>query len=230
MCTSCHQKLSPAAHPAGLKECTSCHMPTTTKVSISHASHTDHRILRNPAAYKEAPVTPKLVAWRAPPQAFRERNLGLAELEFSPVEYKDIWQDGAKRLLSLDSQVLKTDPEVAYQLEDYYFRSGEIDKAIAFGWRSVDLNPKSAMSALSFARVLQASGQTREAEDEFQKAISLDPSVKEAYGRLAMQYTKDRRPDEAMKILDRYLQWNSNEIFFHEMEQRLAPQENGGAK
>ncbi len=228
VCTSCHQKLSPTTHPSTVvKECTSCHMPATTKVTISHASHTDHRILRNPATYKEPAQKPKLVAWREPAEPFRQRNLGLAELQLSPVEYPELWRDGASLLSSLDPEKLKSDAEVDYALEDYFYRTGDTARAVEFGGRSVELNPRSADTALAFARVLQTSGESTEAEEQYMRAIKLDPSLKEAYGRLAMTYAKQHRSEDAAKTLDRYLQWNPNEIFFHEMGQRIGRQAGG---
>jgi hypothetical protein len=224
VCSLCHQKLSSSVHPVGLRECTSCHMPTTKKVTITHASHTDHRILRYPGARAESSQNPRLVAWREPPEQFRQRNLGLAELLLSPVENEDLWRQGAALLLSLDPEELKTDADVASELEDYYVRTGDRAKAVEFGRRSVELNPRSATAALTFARALEASGASSEAEEQFLRAISLDPSLKEAYGRLAMFYAKEQRTQEATSILDRYLQWNSNEIFFHEMKRKLLPE------
>jgi len=203
-------------------------MPTTKKVTIAHASHTDHRILRFPGNRPESPQKPKLVAWREPPEQFRQRNLGLAELMLSPVENEDLWRQGAALLLALDPEELETDPEVAAALEDYYFRTGDYAKALEFGRRSIELNPRSATTALTFARVLEASGAAKEAEEQFLRAVSLDPSLKEAYGRLAMFYAKQERIQDATSILDRYLQWNSNDILFHEMERKLLP-EKGGA-
>lgn len=222
VCSSCHQKLSPKVHPVGLKECTSCHMPTTTKVTISHASHTDHRILRYPGAAPESVQTQKLVAWREPPEEFRQRDLGLAELMLSPEENEALWRDGARLLVSLNHGELNTDRDVVSALEDYYFRTGDTAKAVEFGGRSVQLNPASATAALTYARVLQSAGEASEAEAEFLRAIELDPSLKEAYGRLAMDYAEHQRPQDAANILDRYLHWNPNEIFFHQMEQKMG--------
>jgi tetratricopeptide (TPR) repeat protein len=198
-------------------------MPTTKKVTITHASHTDHRILRYPSAKTESPQRARLVAWREPSEQFRQRNLGLAELMLSPLENEDIWRQGAALLLALDPEELKTDAEVASALEDYYFRTHDNAKAIEFGRRSIELNPRSATAALTFARVLEASGAADEAEEQFLRAISLDPSLKEAYGRLAMFYAKQQRNQDAANILDRYLHWNSKDIFFHEMKRKLLP-------
>lgn len=225
ICTSCHQQLSPSAHPMGLQECTSCHMPTTTKVTISHASHVDHRILRYPAEGVEQPQKQRLLIWRQPPEPFRQRNFGLAELSLSAVDNHDLWQDGVNLLLALKPEDLNKDPEAMSELEDYSFRTGDIRNALQFGRRSVELNPKSAAAALTFARVLETSGASSQAEEQFLRAISLDPSLKEAYGRLAMQYMDEQRIQDAHKILDQYLQWNSNEILVHQMKRDVLSQQ-----
>jgi tetratricopeptide (TPR) repeat protein len=205
-------------------------MPTTKKVTITHASHTDHRILRYPGAQAESPQKPSLVAWREPAEQFRQRNLGLAELMLSPAENEDIWHQGAELLLALDPEELKTDAEVASALEDYYFRTEDNAKALEFGRRSIELNPRSATAVLTFARVLEASGAASEAEGQFLRAVSLDPSLKETYGRLALFYSKQQRIQDAANILDRYLHWNSNDIFFHEMERKLLPEKRSATR
>lgn len=205
-------------------------MPTTTKVTISHASHTDHRILRYPAEGIEPPQKQRLLVWREPPGQFRQRNFGLAELSLSAVDNHDLWQDGVDLLLALKPEELNKDAEAMSELEDYSLRTGDIANALNFGRRSVELNPKSAAAALTFARVLETSGDASQAEEQFLRAINLDPSLKEAYGRLSMHYMDQRRTQDALNILDRYLQWNSNEILVHQMkrdvlvEQSAAPQ------
>lgn len=200
-------------------------MPTTTKVTISHASHVDHRILRYPAEGVEQPQKQRLLIWRQPPEPFRQRNFGLAELSLSAVDNHDLWQDGVNLLLALKPEDLNKDPEAMSELEDYSFRTGDIRNALQFGRRSVELNPKSAAAALTFARVLETSGASSQAEEQFLRAISLDPSLKEAYGRLAMQYMDEQRIQDAHKILDQYLQWNSNEILVHQMKRDVLSQQ-----
>jgi tetratricopeptide (TPR) repeat protein len=200
-------------------------MPTTKKVTISHASHTDHRILRRPPDQNGTPQKPKLVVWRDPPEQFRQRNRGLSELMLSPEENEDLWREGASLLLSLDPKQLSTDADVVTSLENFYLRTGDLPKALEFGSRSVDLNPRSSTAALTFARVLEASGSASEAEEQYLRAINIDPSLKEAYGRLAVHYARQGRFDEAKNILDRYLRWNPNEIFFHDLERRFSAQQ-----
>jgi predicted CXXCH cytochrome family protein len=224
VCGSCHQKLSPTAHTAELKECTSCHMPTINKTTISHASNTDHRILRHPKTPGTEVQKETLVAWRQPPEQFRQRNLGIAELLLSSDENKDLWLDGGNILSSLSSETLKTDANVVSSLQAFYFGTGDLSRALELGQRAVELNPQSANAALALGRVLEASGADDKAQEQFLRAINLNPSWKEAYGRLAMSYAKQRRFEDAIGILDRYLQWNPNEVLFHKWKKQLSSQ------
>jgi predicted CXXCH cytochrome family protein len=226
VCTSCHQKLSPETHAADLKECTSCHMPTINKTTISHASNTDHRILRHPISGSPAAQPEKLVAWREPEEQFRKRNLGIAELLLSSTDNRELWLDGGNLLASLSPETLKTDPEVVSSLQAFYFAIGD-SRALEFARRSVELSPQSANAALGLARILQSPGSDSEAEQQFLRAIDLNPSWKEAYGRLAMLYVRQRRVQDAVSILDRYLQWNPNEILFRNWKKQLSSQNPG---
>jgi hypothetical protein len=229
VCTSCHQKLSPAAHPASLTECTSCHMPTNGKTTIAHASNTDHRILRRGERAPDFGKVLRLSAWREPQQNFQQRNLGIAELRLPRQDYQDLWSDGGGLLLSLSSRA-HDDSDAAFSLSAFYLDSGDLPRALELARRSVELSPKSAVRALSLARILEASGADDKAEQQFVKAIDLNPSWKESYGRLAMFYVRQRKFEDAIKVLDRYLTWNSNEILFHEWRKQLLSQtkaENG---
>ena len=224
VCTSCHQKLSPQTHGADFKECTSCHMPTINKTTINHASNTDHRILRHPLAPSPPSQAQKLVAWREPAEQFRKRNMGIAELLLSSTDNRDLWLDGGNLLASLSPETLRTDPAVVFSLQAFYFANGDSSRALEFARRSVELNPQSANAALGLARILQSSGSDSGAEQEFLRTITINPSLKEAYGRLAMLYVKQKRIQDAVNILDRYMQWNSNEILFRDWKKQLRSQ------
>jgi predicted CXXCH cytochrome family protein len=221
VCTSCHQKLSPTTHPAGLAECTSCHLPTSATTYVAHAAHTDHRILRNPAKASTAQEgKEKLIAWREPPLPLRQRDLGMGELMLAPSEkYEEMRRHGSDLLLSLAAPGLDHDADAVSSLEAFYFQKGDLEKAVQFGRRSVEVAPQSGMMALNFAIVLDKSGEAEEAERQFLRAIDLDPSLKDAYGRLAMMYVKQSRSQDANNIIDRYLQWNPDEILFHSIKQ-----------
>lgn len=221
VCMSCHQKLSPQTHNADVKQCTSCHMPTINKTTITHASNTDHRILRNPVSGNSVPQAQKLVAWREPAQEFRKRNLGIAELLLSSTDNRELWLDGGNLLASLSPETLKTDFDVVFSLQAFYFADGDSSRALEYARRSVALSPQSANAALGLARILQNSGADAEAESEFLRAITMNPSLKEAYGRLTMLYVKQKRTQDAVNILDRYMQWNPNEILFTNWKKQL---------
>jgi predicted CXXCH cytochrome family protein len=225
ICTTCHLKLQ-ADHPAAPAECTSCHMPRGPTTNIAHAALTDHRILRRP----ENPISPqpgpeKVVAWREPPLPVRTRDLALAELlaalsDKSP----SLQEEGFSLLTSMPAEKRANDPDAISALEGLYLQKGDFANAIKFGQRTVALSPRSAKAAMNFAIVLQRSGDLAAAERQFTRAIELDPSMKAAYGQLAILYAKQGRSQEMMDIMDRYLKWNPQDITFRMQKQRQANQ------
>ena len=60
-------------------ECVSCHMPRQRTPEVAHTAYTDHRI-QIPGSSDSVPArgARTLRAWREPPAALRNRNLGLA--------------------------------------------------------------------------------------------------------------------------------------------------------
>lgn len=227
ICTSCHQKPSPAAHPASLTECTSCHMPTNGKTTIAHASNTDHRILRPGEQPRDSGKMLRLSAWREPQPNFQQRNLGIAELRLPRQDYQGLWSDGGDLLLSLGGRA-HDDSDVVFSLTAFYLDSGDLPRALEFARRAVELSPQSAVRALTLARILETSGADDKAEQQFVKAIALNPSWKEPYGRLTMFYVRQKKFEDAIRVLDRYLTWNPNEILFHEWRKQILSQENAG--
>jgi predicted CXXCH cytochrome family protein len=89
-CLNCHASkgcTAPAPERAGKQDsCIACHMPRADSSSVAHASVTDHRIVRRRRSPgppgRLAPGAVPLVAFRrgpdAPPEAERERDLGIA--------------------------------------------------------------------------------------------------------------------------------------------------------
>ncbi|HUR53213.1 MAG TPA: tetratricopeptide repeat protein [Gemmataceae bacterium] len=89
-CLTCHESkgcsLPQPERAAKNDSCVACHMPRFESSSIVHASVTDHTIARRPGAPEPPgallPGTAPLVAFRAgphaPPQAERDRDLGIA--------------------------------------------------------------------------------------------------------------------------------------------------------
>jgi Tfp pilus assembly protein PilF len=75
---------------------------------------------------------------------------------------------------------------------------------------------------MNFGMVLQRSGNFAAAEKQFDRAIELDPSLKPAYGQLAMMYANRGQSQEMMEVIDRYLKWNPQDIMFRLQKQRQA--------
>jgi len=221
ICTNCHVKLA-ADHPAAPTECTSCHMPRGPTTNVAHAALTDHRILRrpgNPALQQSGPE--KVVAWREPPLPVQERNLALADLLAALSEKSSALQEEGFRLLtSVPAEHWNNDPEAVSALEGLYLQKGDFANAIKFGQRSIALSPHSAKAAMNFALVLLRSRDPAAAESQFGRAIDLDPSLKPAYGRLAIMYANQGRSAEMMDVIDRYLKWNPQDIMFRMQKRR----------
>ena len=216
ICSSCHAKLSPTAHPASQSECTNCHMPSTPTTNVTHAAITDHRILRKPAdAATSAGASPKINAWREPPPEVRDRDLALAELLAAVSKNQPPLQDQGSHLLeTLPAEQRNSDFDVLTALEGLSLQRGDFPAAIQLGRRAIELRSQSAKAAMNLGIVLQRSGDVVEAEREFKRAIELDISLKPAYQRLAMLYGSQKRTQDMKDIIDRFLNWNPQDIMF----------------
>jgi|ERR1700691_1626409 predicted CXXCH cytochrome family protein len=221
ICVSCHTKLSSVAHPADQRECTSCHMPSSPTTNVTHAALTDHRILRRPldmaqdAANRQAGTSPKLSAWREPPQEFRDRDLALGEILAAVSKNQPVLEKEGSRLLeALPQEQRDADFDVLTALEGLCLQEGKLPTALELGQRTIELRPQSARAAMNLGIVLQRSGDTAEAERQLRRAIELDASLKPAYQRLAMLYGSQRRTQEMIDTIDRFLKWNPQDIMF----------------
>jgi len=94
------------------------------------------------------------------------------------------------------------------------FLESDPERAVALGRRVVELRPQSASCALSLGRALQQAGNPQEAEQQFLRAIDLDPSLMEAYAQLALLYDGEKRTQDAVETINRFLQWNPRNIQF----------------
>lgn len=219
VCTGCHTALPSASHPEGLTECTSCHMPSTSTSDIPHAARTDHRILRRPTTASAEAAT-AVTVWRAGPAEWRDRNLGLAEV-FAGVtnNLPQVAEDGWQKLNAIPED--KRDPSVLSDFEGLAVQNQNMDEALRIGRRSVELQPRSAKAAMNLGIVLKRSNATADAEGEFKRAISLDPSLKQAYIELVGLYADLGRRDKMRYTMDSYLKFNPQDILFRLQRQQL---------
>ncbi|HWF47839.1 MAG TPA: cytochrome c3 family protein [Bryobacteraceae bacterium] len=216
LCTSCHPRLSPAAHPAELKECVSCHMPPRPTSNIAHVAVTDHRIHR-PGDTEQFPINSadSVFAWRPAPPQFQQRDLALAELQIGSEHHlPTMIQDGVRLLESLPEKQQNNDPDALSLLQSIYLNTSAPPKALALSEWAEASEPDSATFAMNLGIALKRAGDTRRAEAQLLRAIDLDPSMMQAYAELAVLYDEEHRADDARKTIDRFLNWNPQSIQF----------------
>lgn len=216
VCTSCHEKLSPAAHQPGLNECVSCHMPARPTSNIAHIAVTDHRIHRPGDAQQPTTSSDDSVfAWRQPPEQFRQRDLALAALQVGSEQHRPAMiQDGVRQLESLPEKQQNNDPAALSLLQSIYLNTSVPAKALALSEWAEASEPNSATFAMNLGIALKRAGDRKRAETQLLRAIEMDPSMMQAYAELAVLYDEENRPGDAQRAIDRFLKWNPQSIQF----------------
>lgn len=222
VCTNCHVSLSAAAHPAPVSDCIGCHMPRSATTDISHAALTDHRILRRPIAATPDGQPLQVRAWSPPPAASAERDWALAQIVagFSK-QSPALAEDGFRMLQSLPGEQRDRDPEVLSDLEGLAVQQGRLDDAAVLGLKIIALQPQSAKAALNLGIVYKRAGKSAEAEQQLNRAIEIDPGLKQAYMELAKLYADEQRIQDATAVIDRYLKWAPQDIMFRLQRERM---------
>lgn len=223
ICISCHATLSKAAHPA-MTECVSCHMPRLTPDDIPHSASTDHRILRRPAPLTNPEnVPPELTAWQEPPAEFRARDLAVASLVVGGTHgLQPLRETGVKLLETLPQRDKESDPAVVSSLISIRLQRRELDKAIELSRRVAEMQPDSGFASLNLAIALQNNGDDAGAERQLLHTIELDPSLQAAWTNLAFLYQRQNRQSDRAALLDRYLKWNPQNIWFRQLKAMMA--------
>ncbi len=225
VCRTCHATLSKAAHTA-VTECTSCHMPRLAADDIPHTASTDHRILRRPAPLPHAEnAGAKIAAWQEPPPQFRDRDFALGALVVGGTRGLSALRDtGVKLLESLPPPEKENDPAVLSALVSVSLQRGEPEKAQEFARRATEKQPDSGFASLNLANALQNGGDEASAERQLLHTIDLDPSLQPAWINLAFLYEKRGRPADRIALLERYLKWNPQNIWFRQLKAMLSQQ------
>jgi hypothetical protein len=227
VCASCHATLSQAAHPPGQSECVSCHMPRVSPNDIIHAAITDHRILRAPDAHRTGsePGEETLAAFREPPAEVRNRDLGLAELDVgSRHGIPAMSKAGIQLLESLPDAKRNKDAAVLAALAGADLQRGMAPEGLGLLRQAIERQPRDAVYAFYLGLALDKSNDAAGAEQQFSRAIELDPSRKEAYIALCTIYSKQGRLREVAAAIDRYLKWNPQSISFRLQRPQIGPQ------
>jgi predicted CXXCH cytochrome family protein len=223
VCRSCHATLSKATHTS-VTECVGCHMPRLTPDDIPHTASTDHRILRRPAPLPAgSTAAAEITAWQDPPPQFRARDLAVASLVVGGTHnLPSLRNIGVKLLEALPPREVENDPVVLSSLVSVKLKNREADKAQEFARREIKLRPDSAFASLDLANALQDSGDATGAERQLLDTIDLDPSLQQSWINLTFLYEKQGRQSDRIAILDRYLKWNPQNLWFRRLKSILS--------
>ena len=221
ICQGCHAELSAASHPAGIAECTSCHMTARAASNVAHASVTDHRIRRRPGLdFRDVEAEPRApVAWREPAAALRDRDLALAELAIARSERSNQLARDAFRLLTGLLNPLPRDPEALSALASMMLQKRP-DYALRLYLSVSQMEPGNGSHALDTGVAYEAAGDFSNAVKSFEAAIRMDPSLERAYLELAKVYRQLGREGTRTQVIRRYL-----ELFPESIDGRLALRE-----
>jgi len=222
VCRSCHSTLSKAAH-AAVSECVSCHMPRLTPNDIPHTASTDHRILRRAAPLPNVEnAGAEIAAWQDPPAQFRARDLAVASLVIGGTHGMSSLRDtGVQLLEALPQPEKENDPVVLSSLISIRLQRRELEQARDLARRGTEIQPDSGFASLNLALALQNSGDDAGAEKQLLRTIDLDPSLQAAWVNLVFLYEKQGRQAERAALLDRYLKWNPQNIWFRQLKAML---------
>jgi predicted Zn-dependent protease len=199
-------------------------MPRLTPEDIPHAASTDHRILRRPAPLPNGEISAaEITAWQDPPPQFRTRDLAVAALVVGGINnLQSLRSTGVQLLEALPQSEIENDPIVLSSLVSVKLRNHEVIPAQEFARRAVKLRPDSGIASLDLANALQDSGDAADAERQLLKTIDLDPSLQQAWINLTFLYEKQNRQSDQMAIMNRYLEWNPQNMWFRRLKSILS--------
>jgi hypothetical protein len=207
-CGSCHSAASLAKHSAPLGGCAGCHMPRRPVYDGGHTAFTDHQIPRRPPAEGPAQTAPaNLRPWREPPAALAARNLGLAYISVGERDQDAAKMNEGYRLLAGIESQFADDPAVLTSLGAVLQRKNLPREAARRFARAGELEPRDARHRLNLAVALAEAGESAQAIRALEAAISLDPSLLDAYLLLAETYGNSGRQEMRRQTLERYLRF-----------------------
>ena len=215
-CLSCHGAALLKTHPKPDENCVSCHMPRLPVKNGGHTIFTDHRI----AIYTPEEIAGKqpagghrgeqktLVPWREPPAQFRERNLGLADVQAGEkLKSFDLVNHGFKLLLKSWSD-FPNDPAVITAIGQVLLGEGDprdLEDAETLFQRVIQLRPNDAAAYVHAALAWHAEHNDVQAIRYLRKALQLDPLVQQPYRNLAQIYAQDHNPTMVLQTYSQYL-------------------------
>jgi hypothetical protein len=236
-CLTCHKVESCRAPLASRQStsppdsCVTCHMPKQQLQNISHASATDHRILRDPSANQADQVLPTAsgdLVYFSRPLGFEDakpdlRSLALAYPQVAG-HYPVLRQKGLAALQQA-AQGLPDDAEVqgTYGLILAVAQPGEAARAADALQRAIDLGSRSPEVRSKLADLRLQQGQVMPAIALYKESIQIEPFYRPAYLDLARAYLMLKDVDSAYEILGRLLKIDPGNDAARQAWLKLAP-------
>jgi tetratricopeptide (TPR) repeat protein len=204
-CLACHGA-DLAGHPKPVDDCIGCHMPRRPARDGGHTAFTDHHISRWPLSENGSDNRPeRLVAWRKPPAAFVERNLGLADIEVGRQFKSASHMLEALQLLTACKRDFPYDPAVATGIGLVLLSMNHGPEAAASFAQAAEVEPGNASHYLDEGFAWRAAKQPGKAIASFEKALQLDPLLEPVYRELVALYSEAHDSKRVRDTWERYL-------------------------
>jgi hypothetical protein len=208
-CLSCHEGTLSKSHPEGLSgNCVGCHMPKRNAKDGGHTVFTDHRISRRPEPDQETeiPENGDLVAWREPPAALRQRNLGLAYINAGLENQSESQVVRGYQMLAEVAKETPDDLAVLTALGQALLGGNRSLEAAGLFERVLQLGPESAINQGNAGSAWAKAGQMDKAVPHLERALKLDPLLLPVAQVLVQVYRAQGETDKLAALADRVRQ------------------------
>jgi Flp pilus assembly protein TadD len=179
-------------------------MPRKPAADVAHAAVTDHRIVRRPETASTTTAPQRIVNWKPDDSPAAARNSALAWFAYSQkTKMPLVSKEAYLRLESLSQELHDADVEAAlgYMLLEF----GKPKLAVSEFGLATHIEPANAEYYLDLAVAQDAAGDTTAALESLRHAISLDEYDFRPYLAAAKIYNRLKVPDQARRMIDRYL-------------------------
>ena len=162
--------------------------------------------------YSDAAKAFESVLAVAPDWVAARFNLGVAYFNMHGQRKAEHGLESARRTFE---EVLAADPEhihARYCLGLYYQYSGDNDKALECFEAVSRADSQDPYAMYKYAETLIATGKQAEGTAALEKVVALDPGFISALYRLALQYRREKKADQATPLFERFKKLNAEEL------------------
>ncbi len=203
-CLNCHGATLEKSHAAPGRDCLACHMPRLPARDGGHTVFTDHRIARRPEPWRGTAGQADLAAWREPEPRLRERNLAMALVTVGLQNESSQEAIRGYRMLNQVEKEFPDDAAVLTSLGSVLLRAKQPAEALRRFEKVLLLRPAYAPYEVNAAAALIAAGRKPEAVRHLERAVELDPLLKQAVELLSGLYRDQGEAPKAASLIARY--------------------------